>query len=266
MAKKRRRRKDKKDFQPVVQKENESIGSQEFEPKDGYDEEEEYLPDFVIKEDIDPVTTIGTPLPNPETSVVDANAPLTDTGTPKYPTTVDMNDPKVMERIMASMNDPKVMEMMRASKNSMAEKNTKELLLSRNRELEGSVLNDIKEDLPDLSEYMQNKQSFSPKTSASLGKKAARAESRRVAAIEAEEQERQEKEAAKGILSKLPFFKDKEGEPEEDLNPIKVNHKEYQCLDFLMTLFELCYKFFLWDNPPTYSHKAQLFVLSMIRF
>jgi len=113
------------------------------------------------------------------------------------------------------LDDPDVIAAMRVSKGqvAMGSGSTKDLLRSRNRELEDRlVVNVIKEDLPSLAEYTQGNGNGAK---ASGGSKAAKRMARRTAAIERERENGVEEESAisafiSNVRSKVPFLKKKE--------------------------------------------------------
>ena len=124
------------------------------------------------------------------------------------------------------INSPEVMAAMRAKKGGdvgAGAASTKDLLRSRNRELEDKLMvNAIKEEVPSLAEYAK-------KTKADGNKKALKRETRRQAALEREGDVVVEEES---LLSKFPFllkvpFATKFLGPkvEEEKTPVKVSQK-----------------------------------------
>ena len=120
-------------------------------------------------------------------------------------------------------NDPLVVEAMKATKGAPGEMSTKDLLRSRNRDLEQKfVVNEVTTEVPSLADYAAKKSGTSNigSSQGTMGKKAARKEARRAAAIEAANKE-EEGNAINDILSILPFV-DKT-EPGEKKSSIKVS-------------------------------------------
>jgi hypothetical protein len=124
------------------------------------------------------------------------------------------------------INSPEVMAAMRAKKGGdvgTGAASTKDLLRSRNRELEDKLMvNAIKEEVPSLADYAK-------KTKADGSKKALKRETRRQAALEREGEIVVEEES---LLSKFPFllkvpFATKFLGPkvEEEKTPVKVSQK-----------------------------------------
>jgi uncharacterized protein YoxC len=111
------------------------------------------------------------------------------------------------------LDDPDIVAAMRASKGvgvMGGSGSTKDLLRSRNRELEDKlVVNRIVEDLPSLAQYTQEKSQ-----NVSGGSKAAKRMARRAAALEKENVAEEEESFISTLLSKVPFFK-KEENPEK---------------------------------------------------
>jgi len=190
--KKRRRRKDKSS-DPFAQT----------------DDEEDELPDFDLIADID----------LQEQAAAKAAA--------KAATAAKASGGGVASRGKAfDVNAPEVLAAMRAKKggDTMGSASTKDLLRSRNRELEDKlVVNTIVEDVPSLAEYAKG--NFAKVEGG--GKKAAKREARRAAAIEKEVDVEVEEESFLSklpFLNKLPFF-NKDKEEQEEKTPVKVSQK-----------------------------------------
>lgn len=118
-------------------------------------------------------------------------------------------------------NDPQILEAMKATKGlnkaSTGTSSTKDLLRSRNRELEQKfVVNDLTQDLPtNLNDLRNRNANGNTVGGVKMGKKAARAAARKAAAIEAKESE----EEQGGLLSNISFLQDENGETK---SPIKL--------------------------------------------
>ena len=175
-------------------------------------EEEDELPDFDLDEEIELVAK----------STVSASMSVTgSTGAAPSAASFDVNDPAVIEA-------------MKATGDAVGNVSTKDLLRSRNRELEQKfVVDEVNTQVPSLAEYTSKRggPSSSVSTQGTMGKKAARAEARRNAAIEAESANSEaEGNALNDMLSILPFV-DKT-EPGKEKSAVKVSH-----------LFKLTYRF-----------------------
>eukprot|EP00553_Chaetoceros_curvisetus_P013063 CAMPEP_0204635946 /NCGR_PEP_ID=MMETSP0717-20131115/32740_1 /ASSEMBLY_ACC=CAM_ASM_000666 /TAXON_ID=230516 /ORGANISM="Chaetoceros curvisetus" /LENGTH=267 /DNA_ID=CAMNT_0051654867 /DNA_START=40 /DNA_END=840 /DNA_ORIENTATION=+ len=167
------------------------------------------LPDFDLVEDID---VMEAKQKAAASAAVAATSTSTEPTAGVAPTSVNLDT-----------SDPDVLAAMRSSSSggSSGMSSTKDLLRSRNRELENKlVVNEITEAVPSLGDYItsdnRRNKGEAPGSPGGLGKKAARREARRAAAVEAEQAGTEEE----GFLNKLPFFKKKEGE--ESKSPIKL--------------------------------------------
>jgi hypothetical protein len=171
-----------------------------------FDDDDE-LPDFDLVEDIDLIEQAAASLPP-----INAGAPKAGVA-PAANRNFDVNDPSVVAAQRAT-----------SGADSLSAGSTRELLRSRNRDLENRlVVNEVTEAVPSLGEYMQSPTRSQSKGATesggpSIGKKAARREARRAAAIEARQDDLVEQSALDQILEKapilekLPFFKKKENE------------------------------------------------------
>lgn len=134
----------------------------------------------------------------------------------------NVNDPQVQDAMMASTTNVNNNKMLDQGLSS-----TKDLLRSRNRELEQKlVVNDITENVPSLAEYTKNKSkgagirtATSTATSSTIGKKAARREERISAALEAKKLQDGTDNQGGFFLNAFSFGKDKDGNPK---TPIKL--------------------------------------------
>lgn len=201
--KKRRRRKDSQSSP------TESSSYSEFD-------EDDELPDFDLVEDID--------LPLPTTTSSSSSSSSSNTtkkpSTAKATKTMNPNDPAVLAAMQAT------------SKDGQGTTSTKDLLRSRNRELEKKfVLDEIVQDVPSFSEYNLKRGRSSGANSSGnggettgsvLGKKALRKEQRIAAAMEAEGKNSEEENAVSQLLNKLPFVGKNDGGKKEEKSPIKV--------------------------------------------
>ena len=182
--KKKRRRRKNKPASP-----NQSIADSD---------EGDELPDFDLIEDIDLIEMQQEKEASTSNSISPSSPGV---GVNPSSKSIDVNDPEVL----AAMRSSKGAESMGGGLS------TRDLIRSRNRELEERlVVNDIVEEMPSLADYTKGKG-----TTSGVGKKAARREARRAAAIEAEGVEPEE-----SFLDKLPFFK--KDEEKEEKSPIKV--------------------------------------------
>ncbi len=164
------------------------------------------LPDFDLVEDIDLIEAKAA------ASATAASATTSEPTAGVAPTSIslDTSDPDVLAAMRSTSMPP-----------GGGGSSTRDLLRSRNRDLENKlVVNEITEAVPSLGEYMtspnRKNKGDAPGSPGGLGKKAARREARRAAAMEAEQADMEEE----GFMDKLPFFKKKEGE--ESKSPIKV--------------------------------------------
>jgi len=129
-----------------------------------------------------------------------------------------------MEESLISDDDPLVKEAMKASKNSRTFETPKELLRSRDRDLESTFeFEEVNTPLPRPGQQKSDSIGSSiPSPSAAGGKKRARAEARKAAAMEAaaDEEPVVNADVVNDVLSYLPFYpKTKEG---EEVTPLKV--------------------------------------------
>ena len=136
-----------------------------------------------------------------------------------------------IEEALLQDDDPLVLEAMKASKNSASFASPKDLLRSRDRNLEATFeFDDVKSPLPRPG---QDSPTASSSTTVSVGggKKRARAEARRAAAMEAAELEAANDKGpgvVNEVMGKLPFYpKTEEG---EEASPVKV--RKYQSFCF----------------------------------
>ncbi len=188
--KKRRRRKQN----PSSPSTSDSVTSPVVNPTD---DETDELPDFDLVEDVD--------LEEQAEAQARAAASAGSPGVAPSSTNINVNDPEVMAAMRATTGSQ-----------AMSGASTKDLIRSRNRDLEQRlVVNDIVEDVPSLADYTSSKGSSAG--AGGIGKKAARREARRTAAIEALPDEPEE-----SFFDKLPFFK--KNEEKEEKSPIKVCH------------------------------------------
>ena len=146
------------------------------------------------------------------------------------------------------VNDPSVIEAMKATGDAVGNVSTKDLLRSRNRELEQKfVVDEVTTEVPSLADYSAKRRGSSSNVSnqGTVGKKAARAEARRAAAIEAESANEAEENPLSNIgnsFSFLPFVE--KTETGEEKSAIKVSPNEcaniYSGLDYLIETYT-CY-------------------------
>lgn len=190
-------------------------------PPTSFNDDDE-LPDFDLVEDIDLIEQ------------AEASLPPINTGAPKAGVAPAANR-------NFDVNDPSVVAAMRATSgaDSLSAGSTRELLRSRNRDLENRlVVNDVTEAVPSLGEYMQSPKRSQSKGATdsdapSIGKKAARRDARRAAAIEAQKKDLVEESAIDQllekapILEKLPFFKKKENEEKKSAIKVSLTYCTY---------------------------------------
>ena len=172
-----------------------------YSPSFTNDENNQDLPEFdLIEEDPDPLL---------ESNYESSSSSLPTKTSNKSTASFNINDPNVKEAMMSSNTS-----------NAQGLLSTKDLIRSRNRELEQKLVNnnDITENVPSLAEYTQNKLSNDKGTNASIGKKAARREERVSAALEAKKLQ-DGTEMGGGFLNGFSFGKDKDGNPK---TPIKL--------------------------------------------
>mmetsp|Transcript_4225 Transcript_4225/g.5877 ORF Transcript_4225/g.5877 Transcript_4225/m.5877 type:complete len:319 (-) Transcript_4225:168-1124(-) len=152
--------------------------------------------------------------------------------------TIDSEDPFVIEAMKATNLD-----------SSMSAKSTRDLLRSRDRELEKKfVLNEISQDVPSLGEYTSGTETQNDGTSGKKrGKKAARAAARREAAILAETEAKTEKSTFLKLTSNLPFVTD-----EEDKSPIKLLEEGTWACIFILVAWEI------YLNSPLFDRAAPM--------
>ena len=185
--------------------------------------EEDELPDFDLIEDIDlPQQSSKDSKNTMSTSSISDNV-----GASFAPVTKKALDP----------NDPAVLEAMKATKGNDlvgSSASTRDLLRSRNRELEQKlVVDEIVQDVPSFADYNAKKRRASGGNNASdvvsggasMGKKAMKREQRRAAALEAEDNKSEEEESAVSqLLSRLPFVNNNDEGEKEEKSPIKVSN------------------------------------------
>lgn len=127
---------------------------------------------------------------------------------------------------VVDVNDPEIIAAMRATKGmeSMEVSSTRDLLRSRNRELEEKlVVNDIVQEVPSLADYTKSKTGAEK-----VGKKALKREARIAAALQAKGDSG---ESEKSFFDGIPFLK-KDGEPK---SPIKVRFCFFKYITVLAT-------------------------------
>jgi len=197
-------------------------------PVDGDDE----LPDFDLVEDIDLIEQAAASLPP-----LNAGAPKAGVA-PVANRNFDVNDPSVLAAQRAT-----------SGADSLSAGSTRDLLRSRNRDLENRlVVNEVTQEVPSLGEYMQSPTRSQSKGATdsggpSIGKKAARREARRAAAIEARQEDVVEESALDQILEKapilekLPFFKKKENE--EKKSAIKLLEEGTWACIYILVAWEI---------------------------
>lgn len=213
-------------------------------------DEEDELPDFELIEDID--------LAEMEAAKQPMASPLAAASVSRKE--INFDDPEVL-KAMRSTNVPNT---------GMAgsEGSTKDLLRSRNRDLENRlVVNVIKEDVPSLAEYTQ--QGKKPRNSPdfgtavdggaqmqNLGKKAAKREARRAAALERQPAIVEEEES---FLDKLPFAdklpfgnKSDSNEPKEEKSLIKLLEEGTWACIYALVAWEV------YINSPLFQRQAPL--------
>lgn len=154
------------------------------------------------------------------------------------------------------MNDPEaIMEAMKPKGGIMPSSSTKDLLRSRNLELEKKfVVDDVTMEVPNLADYTRKSATGGAGGEGKVGKKAARAAARRDAAIEAEDAENSGVVALLSKLPKLPQlpFTGSVRDDKGDLNPIKVI--EYAAWAGIYTLV-------IWEiyiNSPLFTRAAPM--------
>ena len=207
-------------------------------------DDEDELPDFDLIEDIDL-----------EEAMADS------TLTPGSIAAVAANSEPIMtpKKKNIDLKDPSVIAAQRAAKGTgeTTVASTKDLLRSRNRELEQKlVVDEIVQDVPSFAEYnakkggrrsgsTMNAAASGDASDAGIGKKAMKREQRRAAALEAEgnvvEEENAIGETINGLLTKLPFVNDSYNEYGEKVEkkPIKV------CISVLYMFLCVCnFRFF----------------------
>lgn len=209
--KKRRRRKDS------TSNRNEQQQQQVEADNLNDDDDDDELPDFDFDEDLDYVEDSSK-----TTSTEKVTSTKASRNTSK---TLDVNDPSVIAAMKATNN---------ASASSSS--STRDLLRSRNRELEQKfVVDEVIQDVPSFADYNAKKgksvgsggvSSSNENMSSGLGKKAMRREQRRAAALEANSNVEKDEEdnVVSQLLSKLPFG-NKDGDKEEK-SAIKVRDLE----------------------------------------
>lgn len=151
--------------------------------------------------------------------------PLYTTPTSSLKTSFNVNDPQVQDAMLASTTN---VNNNNNNKMNQGLSSTKDLLRSRNRELEQKlVINDIRENVPSLAEYTKNKSfegtrirtATNTAATSSIGKKAARREERISAALEAKKLQDGTDNQGGFFLNTFNFGKDKDGNPK---TPIKL--------------------------------------------
>jgi len=152
------------------------------------------------------------------------------------------------------VNDPAVIEAMKATGDAVGNVSTKDLLRSRNRELEQKfVVDEVNTQVPSLAEYTSKRggRRSSVSTQGTMGKKAARAEARRNAAIEAENANSEaEGNALNDMLSILPFV-DKT-EPGKEKSAIKILEEGTWACIYILVGWEI------YINSPFFDRAAPL--------
>lgn len=150
-------------------------------------------------------------------------------------------------------NDPLVLEAMKASKNSASFASPKELLRSRDRNLEATFeFDEVKSPLPQPGQDASTART-STTVSVGGGKKRARAEARRAAAMEAAELEAADNQGpgiVNEVMGKLPFYpKTEEG---EEASPLKlVEQGTWACI-YILVAWEL------YINSPLFDRASPL--------
>jgi len=211
--KKRRRRKDKPSGSDNMYNEVEQLLSDEDE-----------LPDFDLVEDIDVMenkkSAIKGSVNNP--SAINAGS------SPRKP--VDVNDPE----IMAAMRVTK-------GTGAISVSSTRELLRSRNRELERKlIVNDVVQEVPSLVEYTKSKGEGSK-----IGKKAAKREARIAAALESKGEGNS---GEKSFFDLIPFL-NKDGEKK---SPIKLLEEGTWACIYILVAWEV------YINSPFFERQAPM--------
>mmetsp|Transcript_43212 Transcript_43212/g.131578 ORF Transcript_43212/g.131578 Transcript_43212/m.131578 type:complete len:250 (-) Transcript_43212:18-767(-) len=198
--KRRRRRKDGKRKAPAAPPAE--VDSAETSPtSSGFDDND--LPDFDLGDEETVAAAVKDVSPEPAAKKV---------------ASPNGSDVSVLSAGGVDLEDPRVLEAMRGSKASSGPKSMDQLL--RDRSLEESFKFDpVGEDaLPTLGKIASEPNSRGndiATNESKVGKKRARAEARRAAAIEAEDAEKEEG----GILSKIPNFLGEDGK----ISPLKVS-------------------------------------------
>lgn len=227
--KRRRRRKDTSSSEPT-QNANEGIttDSEQIPLKD-IDE----LPDFDLDEELEiQQKESGMPTPSSVSATSVSSAPKQD------PASFNANDPAVLDAMKATNMD----------KSSAGTLSTKDLLRSRNRELEQKfVVNELTQDLPTNLNDLRNRNSGMSQGTGEvkIGKKAARAAARKAAAIEAKESELQEG----GLLSNVSFLQGEDGKPK---SPIKLLEEGTWACIYILVAWEV------YINSPFFERAAPL--------
>ena len=169
--------------------------------------DEDELPDFDLVEDIDLPLQSST-----STSTSTSNSST------KKKTIMNPDDPSVIAAMKATSTNP-----------LSTSTSTKDLLKSRNRELEQKfVVDEISQDLPSFADYNSKKgRDGSSANNSGMGKKAMRREQRKAAALEAQGNigsEEEDGNPLSQLLSKLPFGGNGGAEEKENKSIIKVRH------------------------------------------
>ena len=202
--KKRRRRKDSSSSNDEAS--SSFINNNDMTNNNEEENDEDELPDFDLVEDID------LPLQS-STSTSTSNSST------KKKTIMNPDDPSVIAAMKATSTNP-----------LSTSTSTKDLLKSRNRELEQKfVVDEISQDLPSFADYNSKKgrDGSSSANNSGMGKKAMRREQRKAAALEAQGNIGSEEEDGNPfsqLLSKLPFGGNGGAEEKENKSIIKVRH------------------------------------------
>lgn len=210
--KKRRRRKDKPSGSDNMYNEAEPLLSDEDE-----------LPDFDLVEDIDVME-------NKKSAIKGSvnNPSATNGSSPRKP--VDVNDPEIMAAMRATKGT-----------GAISVSSTRELLRSRNRELEQKlIVNDVVQEVPSLAEYTKSKNEGSK-----IGKKAAKREARIAAALESKAEGNS---GEKSFFDLIPFL-NKDGEKK---SPIKLLEEGTWACIYILVAWEV------YINSPFFERQAPM--------
>lgn len=221
-------------------------------------DEDDELPDFDLIEDIDLEEMSST---NPITASTTSSAPTRSS-------TNNIISPPAPKKINLDLNDPSVIAAMKVTKGMEASSfsSTKDLLKSRNRELEKKlIVDDVIENVPSFADYNAKKRgnvgigssttSSDSVVSGGMGKKAMRREERRAAALEAEGNELEEEENAVGkllsqFISKLPFVESTENG--EKKSAVKLLEEGTWACIYILIGWEI------YINTPLFNRAAPL--------